>query len=83
MYKLRISSLAKKEIKKISKTHQKAVLEALLEIKEKPLAGKALTRELSGRFSFRVGVYRIIYKVNKKDRTIDVITDGHRSKIYD
>src|SRR4030066_267620 len=49
------------------------------ETNEEPFLGKPLTRELTGRFSFRVSVYRIIYKVSKKDRTIDILTIGHRS----
>lgn len=82
MYKLRISSKAATEIKKISHPHQKAIILALAEIREEPFFGKPLTRELTGRFSFRVGVYRIIYKVNKKDRVIDVLTAGHRATVY-
>lgn len=82
MYELRIYKQAQREIKKISKLHQKAILEALEEIQENPLWGKPLTREQTGRFSYRVGLYRIIYKVNKKDKIVYVITAGHRSSIY-
>ena len=83
MYKLRISSRAENEIKKISHSHQKAIILALTEIKEEPFLGKPLTRELTGKFSFRVGVYRIIYKVNKKDKVIDILTAGHRATAYE
>jgi len=83
MYKLRISSRAENEIKKISYPHQKAIILALAEIKEEPFLGKPLTRELTGKFSFRVGVYRIIYKVNKKDKVIDILTAGHRVTVYE
>ena len=82
MYKLRISSRAENEIKKISHPHQKAIILSLAEIKEDPFLGKPLTRELTGRFSFRVGMYRIIYKVNNKDKIIDILTAGHRATIY-
>lgn len=83
MYKLRISSKAASEIKKIPHPHQKAIMLSLVEIKEDPLLGKPLTRELTGKFSFRVGVYRIIYKVNKKDKVIDILTAGHRGTVYE
>lgn len=82
MYKLRISKRAENEIKKIPQPHQEAIITALSEVKEDPLLGKPLTRELTGRFSFRVGVYRIIYKVNKKDKNIDVLSAGHRAAVY-
>jgi len=82
MYKVRISTKAEKEIKKIAHPHQKAIILALTEIKEDPLLGKPLTRELTGRFTYRVGIYRIIYTVNKKDKLIDILTAGHRAIVY-
>ena len=83
MYKLRISSKAEKEIKKISHPHQEAIILTLKEIKADPFLGKPLTRELTGRFSFRVGVYRIAYKVNMKDKIIDILTAGHGATVYE
>lgn len=83
MYKLRVSKKAVREIKKLSRSHQKAIILSFAEIKEEPFLGKPLTRELTGKFSFRVGVYRIIYKVNLKEKTIDILTAGHRSTVYD
>ncbi len=82
MYKLRISSKAENEIKKISFPHQKAIILALAEIKEEPFLGKPLTRDLTRRLSFRVGVYRIVYKVNRRDKIIDILTAGHRAIVY-
>jgi len=69
-------------LKKLSKAYQKAIISVFEEIKEDPFTGKALTRELTGRFSFRVGFFRIIYKVNRHDKTVQIITAGHRSTIY-
>lgn len=82
MYNLQVSQTAAKEIRKLEKKHQEAIIEALQEIREHPLSGKPLTRELTGRFSYRVGVYRIIYKVRQKDRIIIILTAGHRSSVY-
>jgi len=82
MYELRIYKQVQREIKKISKLHQKAILEALEEIQDNPLSGKPLARELTGRFSYRVGPYRIIYRVNQKEKIIQVVSAGHRSVVY-
>ena len=82
MYKLHIASKAKKELRKISRIHQEAIISAFEELKEDPFIGKPLTRELTGRFSYRVGVYRIIYKINDKDKIVYVISAGHRSTVY-
>lgn len=82
MFKLLISVRAQKRIKLLKISHQEAILSALQEIKEDPLIGKPLTRELIGRFSYRVGIYRIIYQVNKQDKTIRILNAGHRATIY-
>lgn len=82
MYRLIISPQAKKELKKIKKVYKAAVRLAFAEIKEDFSIGKPLTRDLTGRYSYRVGIYRIIYQVNQKDRVIDILTAGHRSSIY-
>lgn len=82
MYKLVVSARAQKELKKISRYHKEAIITALEELKEDPFIGKPLTRELTGKFSFRVGVYRIIYTINTDDEIISILTAGHRSLVY-
>ncbi len=82
MYKLLISNKAVGELKRLKREYKQAVMEAFEEIQEDPLVGKPLTRELSGRFSYRMGVFRIIYKVSKQDGIVWIITAGHRATIY-
>lgn len=82
MYNLRISAQATKKLKQISKRRRKAVVEALEEIKENPDLGKPLKRELTGKYSYKLGVYRIIYKISKKDKVVEIITVGHRVSVY-
>lgn len=82
MYKVVVSPRAQKELKKISYKHQTAIYQTLLDLKEDPLVGKPLTKELTGRLSYRIGVYRIIYKVNFKDKIVLILTAGHRSIVY-
>jgi len=82
MYQIKITKQAKKELKHISKLYRQAVLEAIEEIKENPSLGKPLTQELTGKFSYRIDVYRIIYKVYKQDGIIKILSAGHRESIY-
>lgn len=82
MFRLLISTRAQKRLKLLKLAHQEAILSALEEIRENPFMGKPLTRELTGRFSFRVGVYRIVYKVSQKDKTVRVLSAGHRLDVY-
>lgn len=84
MFKLKITSQAKSQLKQISKEHhQAAISSALEEIREDPFMGKPLSREFLGRFSYKVGVYRIIYIINEKDRIVNILFAGHRSVVYD
>ncbi len=83
MFKLKITPRAKFQLKQISKLYQqRAVEEALLDIREDPSVGKALTLELTDLFSYKLGSYRIIYKVDKQNKIIVVFRAGHRSGVY-
>lgn len=82
MYQIKLTAQAKKELNAIKTMYQGAISVAFEEIKENPLIGKPLTRELNGRFSYKVGMFRIIYMVNEKDKIVQVITAGHRAKVY-
>lgn len=82
MYKLIISNKAAKEIKEITKKSRNSLIAGLEEIEENPLIGKPLKRELTGRLTYRIGTYRIIYRINRQDKVIKIITAGHRSYVY-
>lgn len=77
-----ISPQAQKELSKIKKAHRIAIKLVIEDIREAPEIGKSLSRNLMGRHSYRVGVYRIIYKINKKDKIVNIISAGHRGIIY-
>lgn len=82
MFELRISKGAEKQIKKLKKEYQLEIIEALVEIKEDPLLGKALDRDLTSRFSYRFGAYRIIYKVNQQDKVVEILYADYRGSVY-
>lgn len=82
IYKVKITSRAKRDIKSISKSHQIALSNIIEELKHDPLLGKALRKDLLGKYSYRLGAYRVIYIVNSQNQTITVLTVGHRSKVY-
>ncbi len=82
MYRVIVAPVARKGLKTIAKIYRKGIAEAIDALKENPHLGKPLTRELTGRYSYKIGVYRIIYKINKKDKKIYIINSGHRSTIY-
>lgn len=82
MYRIKLTAQAKRELQIIKNRYKEAVGVAFEELKENPFLGKPLVRELTGKFSYKVGAYRIIYQIKEKDKIIQVITAGHRAKVY-
>jgi len=83
MYRIIIAPSAKKGLKTIARIYRKGIAEAIDSLSDDPYIGKPLTRELTGRYTYKVGVYRIIYKINEKDKTVYIINAGHRATIYE
>jgi mRNA interferase RelE/StbE len=50
---------------------------------DEPKLGTELTGELDGYYSYRVRRYRIIYRINEDESTIDVYNVGHRRDVYE
>lgn len=82
MYRISIAPKAKNQLKIVRQNYRTALALVLEELRDDPFVGKSLTRELVGKYSLRVGVYRIIYKVNIQNNTVQIITTGHRSIVY-
>lgn len=82
MFRIKLTPKAKRGLKTISKAHREIVSVAIEDLKEYPAVGKPLGRQLSGKFSIRIGLYRIVYKVNFKDKIVLIVNAGHRLKVY-
>jgi mRNA interferase RelE/StbE len=82
MYQVIVAPRARKEIKSLAKIYKKAIIEAIDDLAENPFLGKPLTRELTGKYLYRIGVYRLIYTIRKRDKKVFILTAGHRGKIY-
>ena len=61
---------------------KRRIKEALRTIIDEPSSGKALTEELRGLRSFRIGRIRIVYAVTSKTQ-IDIVTIGPRKSVYE
>lgn len=83
MYRIKLTAQARREFKVVKSIYQEAIVATFEEMKENPFVGKLLARELVGKYSYKIGSYRIIYKINKRDRIIQVLTIGHRSTVYE
>jgi len=54
----------------------------LRQILTEPESGKSLKDELEGLMSYRIGRFRIIYRISSK-RIIDIVAVGPRKNIYE
>jgi len=81
---LNISSHAKRQLKKIG--HDKELIARLRKafdtITTDPYAGKDLGGDMTGILSFRVGSWRILYRVFRQQLIVLVISVGDRKEVY-
>ena len=64
-------------------SHFRRVANALEGLKNNPFQGKPLRHKLKGKFSLRVGIYRIVYSIDNQEITVYVFEIGHRRNVYD
>ena len=82
-YRILYTEEAARRIGKLDKAVKERVGKAVVKLSEHPELGKRLTGLLSDRWSYRVGDWRILYKVKKSEVLILVLTVGHRREVYD
>lgn len=86
-YKVRYTSLAIKQLKKLDKYTRKLIyawIDKNLQDCENPrIHRKELVENRSGQWRYRVGNYRIIADIQEKEVVILVLEVGHRKDIYE
>jgi len=55
---------------------------AFRQMESDPYLGKPLRGELSGKWSLRVGDYRVIYKIDEQEKSLTLLNVGHRKAVY-
>jgi mRNA interferase RelE/StbE len=84
-YNLKVYKQAARYYQKLSSDKQRKINSALDEIGKEPFEGmhiKKLKGELTGKYRYHAGDYRIIYSVDKRNRNIYVEAIGPRGDIY-
>lgn len=83
VYAVELTARAVRDLNRLEQA-QPAIFEKLTakirSLSSDPKAGKPLVGPLKGKWSLRVGDYRIIYEPGKK--TIVVLTINHRREVY-
>ncbi|MFH0762506.1 MAG: type II toxin-antitoxin system RelE/ParE family toxin [Candidatus Omnitrophota bacterium] len=78
--KIIISPRAEKELKKLSKINQIALVKKIRSLAQPPIVNEEKLSGYKNVFRVRVGDFRIIYK--KSSLEIFIILIGHRKEIY-
>ena len=81
MYKLLFDTQFKDDLDRLDPIIKKRVLKKVFELENFPELGKRLVGV--DLWSLRVGKYRILYKIKRKELHVLVLTVEHRKKVYD
>ena len=87
MWRVEFLATAKRELKKLDKRWQLAILDYLedeIAALENPRSrGKALVGDKQGLWRYRVADYRIICEIHDAELLIVAVTIGHRKNVYE
>lgn len=81
-YSLKIKNSVRKTLLKTGKQNRFRLIQAIDGLLIQPYKGTQLKGDLTGLRRIRVGHYRIIYEIQKKELVILVVRIGHRKEIY-
>lgn len=82
-YQLTIDARVRKQLPKLPKHIQNRFQKEVDQISDNPYNGKPLKYILKEHYSWRVGDYRIIYKINEDEESVFIKFIGHRKDIYE
>jgi len=81
-HKAIFSKIFIKSVKRLNKEMEERVKKSVREILKNPYSGIPLTHSLKGFWRKRIGKYRIIYKINEKEKEVLFVDFGLRRNIY-
>jgi mRNA interferase RelE/StbE len=77
-----VSARAEKDLRRVPNAYLRAVAAALRRLAAEPLAGKPLAGDLEGLRSLRVGMYRVVYRFDPREKLVEVTWIRHRREVY-
>ena len=85
MYTVKLTRQAEKTFDHLMKSQPmmgKRIAQAIDQIAKNPHSGIPLRGDLKGLFKYRVGVYRLLYSIEKNILIVTIIDIGHRKEVY-
>ncbi|MBN1114235.1 MAG: type II toxin-antitoxin system RelE/ParE family toxin [Oligoflexia bacterium] len=83
MWTLKLSKQASAFYNKLQGKHKMQMEKAFTILSTDPKAGKILKGDLANYWSYRVGIYRIIYTIKDNEVIIEILRIDHRKQIYE
>lgn len=86
MYKVDLSEKVKKFYAKTDQPLAKKLARCFEQLEQEPRQHantKSLKGKLAGHFRYRVGDYRVIYRIDEAGQTVLVLKIAHRSEAYE
>ena len=81
-FEIRIKKPARRVIERLDPSVKSRIRKALEKLGDTPYLGKPLSVPPAGYWSYRVGHYRIIYRIIEAKLVIIVFAVGHRQDVY-
>jgi len=81
-YRLIATSRFERSFRKLDKQTKLRIDEHLRILETDPYSGKQLHGELKGKYSLRIGEFRVIYMINQQEKAVYLLDVGHRKAIY-
>ena len=81
-YRVVYSQTSRNLIRNIHPELKSIIRDRIRKLIDNPYTGIKLEKELSSYFSLRAKRFRILYKINDKNRTIEIHYVGHRKDVY-
>lgn len=82
-WRLAISPNVAERVRRFPPDLKRGVREAIRAIAVDPDRGEPLKRELQGYLKYRVRRFRIVYRVDRRARTVAIMAVGPRSSVYE
>lgn len=82
LYKIEFLPIAARQYKKLPERIKSRIFIELETIGKNPYIGKYLKGEFNDRMAYRVSDYRIVYKILKGKKIVEIHKIGHRAEVY-
>ena len=81
-YKIIYSRKAERFLEKLDKKEEIQLIKKIVQLSENPELGKPLSQNLKNYRSLRVGGFRVVYEIKKKEILVYVVKIDKRAVVY-